>query len=470
MTDTPLPVIHPDWHWTAADLVSATGGRWLSPPAAATPFRFISTDTRQLQPGGLFLALQGERFDAHDFVQQAAQAGAAGLIVSRAVTSPLPQLLVDDTRLALGRLGHYRRQQMTGLQVIALTGSSGKTTTKELLGSILRQCGDTLVTRGNLNNDLGVPLMLLELTRQQRYAVLELGANHVGEIGYTTALVQPDAAAVLNIGTAHVGEFGGRDGIARAKSEIFSGLSAQGTAVIPAQDDFVSTLQAAAGDHHLLRFGEQGDIWASEIELQAEHSQFTLNTPQGAQSVRLHLAGRHNIDNALAAAALALAIGISLKQIVSGISSLRSVSGRLAFHRQGQRLVIDDTYNANPHAMRAAAAVLLEQPVLPEHRLMIVGDMAELGDQTTQEHAALGQSLRQLPLTLWAVGEFASVMVPDPLPSAQDSHQAFASKADAEAALRSWLTRYVDQPVVVLLKGSRSAAMETFLVPLLEKP
>lgn len=451
----------PDWAWTAEQLTAATGGQWYGqPPSTIT---HITTDSRRLTPGSLFLALQGERFDAHEFVAQAAQAGAAAAIVSRRIDSPLPQLVVADTRIALGQLGAARRRAMTGLTVVALTGSSGKTTTKELLGSILQQAGPTLITRGNLNNDLGVPMMLLELKPSHRFAVMELGANHQGEIAYTAGLVQPQAVAVLNIGTAHLGEFGGREGIARAKSEIFTALPANGTAVIPQVDDFAAQLRTAVGEHACLRFGLGGEVRAEAIVLHTDCSEFTLVTPQGSVPVQLQLAGRHNIDNALAAAALALAIGRPLIEIAHGLQTLSGVSGRLQFHRVGTRIVIDDTYNANPHAMQAAADVLIAQPVIAENRLMLIGDMAELGDEAATVHAELGQALRQRPLQLWAVGQYAEDVIQQ-----QPPHRAFKTQADMKTALDDWLAARTDQPIALLCKGSRSAQMENIVHHLLE--
>ncbi len=465
--------------WTVADLVAATGGHWHNGQApSVTGLGAVVTDSRRVGPGEVFLALRGERFDAHDFVAQVAANGAGAVIVAQPLAQPLlgpdgasvPQLVVADTRLALGDLGRFHRQQMTGLKVAALTGSSGKTTTKQMLGSILSLLGPTLMTRGNLNNDLGVPMMLLELEPGHQFAVLELGANHVGEIAHTTALVQPDVAAVLNIGTAHVGEFGGRDGIARAKSEIFTGLPVDGVAVIPAQDDFAEVIAAAAGAHHRVRFGEGGEVHAEQIVLEAQGSGFALVTPQGSVAVRLPFAGRHNIDNALAAAALAQALGAGLDAIATGLAQAANVRGRLTFLAdfagQAGLTVIDDTYNANPHSVRAAADVLCQQAGA---RLLVLGDIGELGDQAAAEHFALGQALAALPLDgLFATGTLSAHTVAGYDQAGGTNGQHVADPVALVAALRARIDANA-RPLTLLFKGSRSARMEQFIQQLEER-
>jgi UDP-N-acetylmuramoyl-tripeptide--D-alanyl-D-alanine ligase len=347
--------------WTAAQLLEATQGYWLNDQAPNTEIKRVLTDSRDAEAGDAFLALKGERFDAHAFITQVAEQGCQVAIVSQPIDAEICQLVVPDTRLALGQLGAYRRAQNPQLKVIALTGSSGKTTTKEMLGSILSRIAPTLVTRGNLNNDLGVPVMLLELRPEHQYAVMELGASHQGEIDYTSNLVQPLVAGIINIGTAHLGEFGGRDGICRAKSEIYAHIAPNGTSIVPAADDFADSIRQAVQTEQVLSFGAGGEIFATEIELQAQSATFKLNTPQGVRQVNLPFAGEHNVQNATAAAAFALAIGISLDDIVLGLEQAVGAKGRLNFIQQGRHLLIDDTYNANPTSMRAAAEVLAQQ-------------------------------------------------------------------------------------------------------------
>ena len=265
---------------------------------------------------------------------QVAANGCQIAIVSHPVDADICQLVVADTRLALGHLGAYRRAQNTQLKVIALTGSSGKTTTKEMLGSILSRLAPTLITRGNLNNDLVVPMMLLELRAEHQYAVMELGASHQGEIDYTSNLVQPHVAGIINIGTAHLGEFGGREGICRAKSEIYAHIAPSGTSIIPAADDFADCIRESVKTEQCLSFGEGGDIFATEIALHPQSSTFSLNAPQGVGSVNLPFAGEHNVQNATAAAAFALAIGITLDDIVQGLEQAQGAKGRLNFIQQ----------------------------------------------------------------------------------------------------------------------------------------
>mgnify|MGYP000287576611 CR=1 FL=1 len=247
--------------WTAEQLQQATQGEWHQHKIPQGEIKRILTDSRHAEVGDVFLALKGERFDAHDFVAQVATQGCQIAIVERPIDVDIAQLVVKDTRLALGDLGAYRRQQNAHLKVIALTGSSGKTTTKEMLGSILSRLAPTLITRGNLNNDLGVPMMLLELRPEHQYAVMELGASHQGEIDYTSNLVQPHVAGIINIGTAHLGEFGGRDGICRAKSEIYRHIDKAGTSIVPAADDFADTIRQAVQTEKVLSFGQGGDVY-----------------------------------------------------------------------------------------------------------------------------------------------------------------------------------------------------------------
>lgn len=464
---TPLP------HWTAAELAQATGGTWHPAQSDLSIARIIS-NTRLIQPQDAFLALIGERFDAHNFVADAAKSGASVAIVSRLMPDvSIPQLLVDDTRLALGRLATARRQSFAKLETVALTGSSGKTTTKEMIGSILRvhsSDAEVLVTRGNLNNDLGVPMMLLELTPQHHFAVMELGANHIGEIAYTTAMVKPKVAGVLNIGTAHVGEFGGREGIARAKSEIFQGLASDGIAIVPAQGDFSEVIAQAARAFETIRFGgdqHNSDVFATQIEVLPTASQFTLNTKQGAMRVELPFAGAHNIENALAAAAFSLALNIPLATIALGLSQAQGTKGRLNFLQHtlpnGTLTLIDDTYNANPHSIRAAAQVLTKQAGT---RVLVLGDIGELGDTAADEHRALGADLAKIPVdAIFAAGQFAANTVADIAPDTVHA-QAFDNKDQLLIALKNWLqshTKKSPYQINILFKGSRFTQMETLI-------
>lgn len=451
--------------WTAEQLQQATQGEWHNARIPQGEVKRILTDSRHAEAGDVFLALKGERFDAHNFVDQVVAQGCQIAIVERPVDAEIAQLIVKDTRLALGHLGAYRRQQNQQLKVIALTGSSGKTTTKEMLGSILSRLAPTLITRGNLNNDLGVPMMLLELRQDHQFAVMELGASHQGEIDYTSNIVQPHVAGILNIGTAHLGEFGGREGICRAKSEIYRHILDHGTAIVPAYDDFSATIHLNAQGHQILSFGEGGDVFATDIQLHPQSAQFNLHTPQGVRAVNLPFAGMHNVQNAAAAAAFALAIGVELDQIVEGLEQAQGAKGRLNFIQHQNHLFIDDTYNANPTSMRAAAQVLLQQQGL---KVMVMGDIGELGESSWQEHHDLGRDLVRQPLDhLVVVGEFATAAQQGATDSAK--LHAFASQADALPFLINLVQTHQPQSMSFLFKGSRYTHMETLMADLMEK-
>ena len=453
--------------WTIEQLQQATQGSWLNDKKPVGQIKRILTDSRHAEAGDAFLALKGERFDAHDFVAQVAKNGCEIAIVSQPVDADIYQLVVEDTRLALGHLGAYRRQQNSQLKVIALTGSSGKTTTKEMLGSILSRLAPTLVTRGNLNNDLGVPMMLLELRQEHQYAVMELGASHQGEIAYTSALVQPHVAGIINIGTAHLGEFGGRDGICRAKSEIYANISE--TSIIPAADDFAEKIRQAVVTEKSLSFGEGGEVFATDIELHPQSAAFTLNTPQGIKTVQLPFAGEHNVQNATAAAAFALAVGVHLDDIAIGLEHAVGAKGRLNFIKHKDFLFIDDTYNANPTSMRAAGEVVAQQDGI---RVMVMGDIGELGTSAAIEHYKLGRDLVSVKGINFvvAVGEFA--------PAAQEGArstqygkkmQAFLNQEQALPFLINLIETHQPQPMSFLFKGSRYTHMETLMAALMEK-
>ena len=454
--------------WTAAQLADATQGYWLNEKVPQGNIKRILTDSRDAEKADAFLALQGERFDAHDFVAQVAANGCEIAIVSHPVDADICQLVVEDTRLALGHLGAYRRAQNSQVKVIALTGSSGKTTTKEMLGSILSRLAPTLITRGNLNNDLGVPVMLLELRAEHQYAVMELGASHQGEIDYTSNLVQPHVAGIINIGTAHLGEFGGRDGICRAKSEIYAHIAKTGTSIVPTADDFAEPIRQAVQTEQVLSFGENGDVFATKIELHPQSSTFTLNTPQGVRQVDLPFAGEHNVQNAAAATAFALAIGVALDDIVTGLEQATGAKGRLNFIPAKNHLFIDDTYNANPTSMRAAAEVLAQQDGV---KVMVIGDIGELGASAAQQHYMLGRDLVATGVNfVVAVGEF-SPATQEGARSTQygKKMQAFLTQEQALPFLLSLIETHQPQSMSFLFKGSRYTHMETLMADLMEK-
>lgn len=462
--------------WQTDNLLTATAklnGHWQFPetqPASGHKIAShrIATDTRAIKAGDVFLALSGDNFDGHDYIAAAADKGAIAAIVSRPISTSIPQLIVSDTRLALGQLATYRRQQHQELTIIALTGSSGKTTCKEMLGSIFSRLAPTLITRGNLNNDLGVPMMLLELSDQHRYAIMELGANHIGEIAYTTEMVRPDVACILNVGTAHLGEFGSRQNICQAKAEIYHTLTAQQTAIVPDQDDFASELRRIASKQtpNVLGFGST-DVWASEMSVESEGSKFNLHIGDDIQQVSLPLAGEHNISNALAAAACAHALKVDIGDIVIGLEQARPAKGRLVSQMFGIHKLIDDTYNANPSSVRAAAEVLAVQTGT---KVMVLGDIAELGDAAISEHQSLGRSIADTDIdSLLCVGEYAAYSAASAQEHGGICARAFANKDSLLQHLQQYLQAQQTKPCTVLFKGSRSMEMETLIDTLVKE-
>ena len=424
----------------------------------------VTTDTRKVTAGSLFVALVGERFDAHDFAQDAIASGAQALLVSKLLSVAVPQVLVADTRIAFGQLGAWVRQQSTA-RVVALTGSSGKTSVKEMTAAILRQCGETLYTAGNLNNDFGVPMTLLRLTPQHEYAVIELGANHQGEIAYTTDLVRPETALVNNLAAAHLEGFGSLAGVAKAKGEIFGGLPLHGTAIINVESNDEANWQPYFAGKTLWRFSPQplaeSEFRASDIVLRADVTLFTLHTPRGDIAIELPLPGRHNIANALAAAALALSVDAPLSAIQSGLKTLQPVPGRLFPIRLAMnKLLLDDSYNANVGSMSAAAQVLGD---MPGFRVMVVGDMAELGDEAEECHRQVGDAAKAAGIDcVLSIGSLSQLIGKN---SGRGEH--FATKAALTERLLTLLSEHQD--ITILVKGSRSAGMEQVVQSLQEK-
>lgn len=467
--------------WQMDNMLAATAsldGHWQLPQdhanagEVALASKRIATDTRTIKPGDIFLALSGENFDGHDYIDTAASKGAIAAIVSRPTASSdantIPQLVVSDTRLALGQLASYRRQQHENLTVIAITGSSGKTTCKEMLGSIFGRLAPTLITRGNLNNDLGVPMMLLELSDHHRYAILELGANHIGEIAYTTEIVRPDVACILNIGTAHLGEFGSREGICQTKAEIYHTLTDAQYAIVPDKDDFTNQLRRIAEKHtsHVIGFGNT-DVSASHLDVEPERSEFKLHIGNQIHDINLPLAGEHNVNNALAAAACAYALDIEVNDIVVGLENARPAKGRLNSQILGMHRLIDDTYNANPHSVRAAAKVLAAQTGT---QVMVLGDIGELGDAAVSEHQSLGRTISTTGIdVLLCVGEYAAYTVAGAQEISDINAHAFADKDSLLEYLQPYLQAQQAKPCTVLFKGSRSMKMETLIHALVEE-
>jgi UDP-N-acetylmuramoyl-tripeptide--D-alanyl-D-alanine ligase len=418
----------------------------------------VFTDTRKPQAGALFVALIGETFDAHHFVDVAKQGGAAAALVSRGLDIDLPQVIVPDTQLALGRLAAAVRAQHHA-RVIGITGSNGKTTVKTLLAAILALHGRTHVNAGNLNNEIGLPLSILAMPQDTQYAVLEMGAGKPGDIAYLAAIAKPEIGLVNNIAPAHLERMGTLDGIAQTKGAIYSALPADGIAVINADDAFAAQFAQLAAARRVLRFGldHAADVRA-EIGVLGAKSQFTLLTPQGRVEITLPLAGRHNVQNALAAATLALALDVPLDTVRRGLESAAPVSGRLIRHAlPAGWTLIDDSYNANPGSTAAAISTLAAEP---GEAWLVLGDMRELGADAPRLHAQIGALAREQGIALlYTVGALA-----------QEAARAFGAGArhfDDQSLLAGALANEVGPGVRVLVKGSRGSAMERVVRALL---
>jgi len=426
-------------------------------------FTAVSTDTRMIAPGDLFIALKGEHFDGAKFVAEALRAGAVAAVVSTAgheqmrpiQNSQSPILVVADTRLALGQLAaHWRRQ--FNIPLVAITGSNGKTTVKEMLAAILHQhaggAESVLATRGNFNNDIGLPLTLLKLRDSHRYAVIEMGMNHPGEIDYLTRIAHPDVALINNASGAHLQGLGSVEGVARAKGEIFAGLAAQGTAVINADDPHAALWRTLAGQHEVLDFSlAHAAAVRGSWRAQGYGGELHLDTPAGESHIALQVPGEHNARNALAAATAALALRVPLITIAKGLAAFAGVAGRLQ-RKAAQRgaTLIDDTYNANPASMHAALEVLAQTA---GKRVFVLGDMGELGDDAAQFHREIGITARELGIErLLALGALSAQAV-----------QAFGPGAEHFAeieTLQRQLAAELDAQTTVLVKGSRFMKME----------
>ena len=420
----------------------------------------VSTDSRKAVKKGLFFALKGENFDAHDYVMKAAEQGCVAVVVEHPTEGNITQLIVKDSRLALGQLAKWLREKINP-KVVAMTGSSGKTTVKEMTASILQQSAvdfdDVLFTQGNFNNDIGVPLTLLRLTEKHKFAVIELGANHIGEIAYTTALAQPDVALVNNVMAAHLEGFGSLEGVATAKGEIFRGLTQHGVAIINKAHNYSQKWQAEIGDHSVQYFAyddPQADYYAENIVFSEQGTAFVLHTPQGNVQIDSPYLGEHNVSNALAATALTMNVGATLAQVKKGLERPSLVKGRLfPIVPCENLLLLDDSYNANVGSMKSAISVLQKYPAF---RVFVVGDMAELGDNTPLCHQDVGEFARAAKLDLVISFGRDSAAI-----SAVNLGRHFTDKKELVAYLTPIIKQQLtQQKVVVLVKGSRSMKME----------
>ncbi|NOR68665.1 MAG: UDP-N-acetylmuramoyl-tripeptide--D-alanyl-D-alanine ligase [Methylomarinum sp.] len=422
----------------------------------------VSIDTRTLLKDDLYIAIKGQNFDGHAFIEQAEKSGAGAVLVEYEVDTELPQIVVKDTHKALAELASAWKNQ-SDVKTIAVTGSNGKTTVKEMIAAILAVNAKVHFTKGNLNNDIGVPLTLLKLQPEHQYAVVEMGANHLGEIKYSSHYAQPDVAVITNVGAAHIEGFGSLEGVARAKGEIIEGLSATGIAVLNKDDDFYPLWLDIAGDRQLLSFGmdKTADINAHAILVRVENNefitQFTLSTATDEIAIQLKLAGQHNVINALAAAASCLSVGIGLQQIKQGLECLKPVLGRLQplLGKYGG-LVIDDTYNANPSSVKVALDVLTQ---CQGESWVVLGALGEMGVDSKTIHKELGELIKSMNvdrlLTIGADAEFTANAF-------GDGADFFTDQAQLIAELKKQLTGNES----VLVKGSRAQKMENVVAAL----
>jgi UDP-N-acetylmuramoyl-tripeptide--D-alanyl-D-alanine ligase len=415
-------------------------------------FSGVSTDSRSIGRGELFVAIRGERFDGHGFLGVAKERGAAGAIVDGAHkdAAPLPLLVVDDTRKGLGRLGAHWRSRFSP-HLIAIAGSNGKTTTKEMLASILRaHAGEdrVLATRGNLNTDIGVPMTLLRMTQQHSHCAIELGMNHPGEIAYLAQIAKPTIAVVTNAQREHLEFMRSIDAVAEENASVFDSLPADGVAVVNADDERAPIFRRAKGARRIVEFGlESPATIGGGYALKPLSSDINIKTPVGETSATLSIPGLHNVRNALAAASCAYAADISLAAISRGLTDFRPYSGRLQVKQlPGGATLIDDSYNANPDSVRAAIDVLAQ---LPAPTLLILGDMGEVGDFGPEFHREVGAYAKQKGISrLLATGE-----------ASRDAVQAFGSNA-AHCAGIDELVRQAADAKSLLVKGSRFMRME----------
>lgn len=447
---------------TLARIAQFTSGR-LQGGGNALSIDAVATDTRTLVAGDgralLFVALQGDNFDGHDHVARAAGLGVQAALVSRPVDVAIPQLVVAHTEHALGTLAGAVQRERTAI-VVGITGSNGKTSVKQLVAAILSRAGATYANPGNFNNEIGLPLSVLAAPEEARFAVYEMGAGKPGDIAYLTAIARPRIALVNNIAPAHMERMGSLLGIADTKAAIYDALPADGVAIINADDAFAPYFAERAHGRRLLRFGidASADITATALQLGAEATRFTLQTPVGDVAVTLPLSGRHNVRNALAATAIALAAEVPLATIVAGLAAVEPVAGRLVRHRLGTGAVlIDDSYNANPGSLQAAIDTLA---TAGGDRWLVLGDMRELGADAAAMHAQAGRNAKSAGIArLYALGSLSAVAA-----------EAFGNGArhfDTHQTLIEALRDDLHGDARVLVKGSRGSAMDRVVTALL---
>ena len=440
-----------------SEIAEAIGGKLIHGDAIVNR---VYTDSRDSEAAGLFVALKGPHFDAHNFISQVVEQGAKGIVVEKESAYQIPQIIVENSKLALGKIAQFNREK-TAAQIVTITGSSGKTTVKEMVATILQNVGNTLATKGNFNNEIGAPITLLRLNDTHQFGVIELGANHAGEIAYTASLSMPDVAMVNNVAAAHLEGFGDLQGVARAKGEIYSELKPNGTAVVNIDDNF-SDFWLKSIDKKVITYSceKQADVFASDIQLDEEQcASFDLIYQDQEQPIRLSLAGKHNVNNALAAASCCLALGINLDVIAKGLETSPVVSGRLMTEKldNGCRL-IDDTYNANLDSVKAAISLL---SAYQGRRILVIGDMAELGEFGRQCHEEVGEFAANLKLdAVYSSGVLTRF-----------TQNAFGGEGQHFSSQQELIQKLKQEAIsgtTILVKGSRSAHMEKVVNALME--
>jgi len=439
-----------------SEVAAAIGARRTGKDAS---FVGVSTDSRALTRGSLFVALAGSRHDGHEYAEAARARGAAALLVSRELMLNLPQLVVPDTERALGQLARWWRAGLSA-KVVGITGSNGKTTVRALTQAVLSEAGTTSGTLGNFNNEIGLPLTVLGLGRECRYAVLEMGAGKPGDIGYLAHIAMPHVALVNNVGPAHLERLGTIEGVAAAKGEIYDGLAADGIGVVNADDAFADSFHAMLGARRRVDFGmgKGVQVTAEQMEL-GSPTRFMLATPLGRAAVSLPLQGQHNVMNALAAAAIGHALGLAPAAIARGLSLVAPVAGRLTRYESAEGWsLLDDSYNANPASTVAGMAALM---VGPGEGWVALGDMRELGSREVELHAEVGRRARELGITrLYTVGQRAAL--------AGEAYGEGARHFQDRETLAQALANDLRTGVRVLVKGSRSSGMERVVIDVLE--
>lgn len=440
-------------------------------------FSSVAIDTRALNEGDLYIALKGERFDGHQFIQEAIEKGCSGFLInskfeiSDSILDKMPHIVVDNTLKALGECARINRENFKG-RVVGLTGSSGKTSTKNMLQCILSEKGSTYATHGNFNNEIGVPLTLLNIERNHQYAVVEMGARKQGDIEYLVDFVQPDVAILLNAGMAHIDTFGSQENIVRTKGEIFTALKSGGLAVVNADDPAQKIWLDSLINKDVLTFSvkrEDADLFASNIESNDITSRFILNYRGQSQPIFLPLPGLHNIANSLAASAAAVSLGFDLPTITNGLAKLSASQGRLMTIPCSEKLlVIDDSYNANPSSMKAAIDVLaLKQG----YKIAVLGEMAELGDFAKNLHLELAEYIAQSKIDkVYIIGSFAAEMaelVGEKAHVAVTKNEVFDSLMNNERIFETDEGTLITTSV--LIKGSRSTAMDELVDMIIKK-